>query len=145
MFNKSTLGTVGTKGSLGRLGSMLKILNISKVRLMSSSLPVIGGKLKFKDSNNSSKKKKRKIEKNEINDRDESKQDLFNQGFQADFEASLTENQRKYLKRKEEIEARNIKNLTSKSYRDRVEDFNQKLSKMTEHNDIPRVSAAGNG
>ncbi len=31
------------------------------------------------------------------------------------------------------------------SYRDRINEFNNKLAAATEHNDIPRVSAAGNG
>jgi protein FAM32A len=33
----------------------------------------------------------------------------------------------------------------AKSHRERVDDLNEKLSTMTEHNDIPRISAAGNG
>ena len=33
----------------------------------------------------------------------------------------------------------------SMSHRERVEQFNEKLGKLTELNDIPRVSAAGNG
>ena len=35
--------------------------------------------------------------------------------------------------------------LFSMSHRERVEQFNEKLGKLTELNDIPRVSAAGNG
>ena len=35
--------------------------------------------------------------------------------------------------------------LDSMSHRERVEQFNEKLGKLTELNDIPRVSAAGNG
>jgi hypothetical protein len=30
-------------------------------------------------------------------------------------------------------------------FRDRIEGFNNRLSRLTEHNDIPRISAAGNG
>lgn len=33
----------------------------------------------------------------------------------------------------------------SLSHRERVEQFNEQLGKLTELNDIPRVSAAGNG
>ena len=35
--------------------------------------------------------------------------------------------------------------LSSMSHRERVEQFNEKLGQLTELNDIPRVSAAGNG
>jgi protein FAM32A len=43
------------------------------------------------------------------------------------------------------VESRTAKEVASKSYRERIEEYNQKLSTTTEHNDIPRVSAAGNG
>ena len=33
----------------------------------------------------------------------------------------------------------------AESHRERVDELNNKLSEMTEHNDIPRISAAGNG
>lgn len=66
-------------------------------------------------------------------------------GGSSKVDANLTEAQKRFLKRKEETDKRCIEKLTSKSYRDRVEDFNQRLSQMTEHNDIPRISAAGNG
>ena len=42
-------------------------------------------------------------------------------------------------------ERQNIRKLLSKSHRERIDDFNMYLSNLTEHNDIPRVSAAGNG
>ena len=58
---------------------------------------------------------------------------------------SLTESQKKHLKRKEELEKVNMKKTIDMGYRERVEAFNAKLSTLTEHNDIPRVSAAGNG
>ena len=50
-------------------------------------------------------------------------------------------------KRKErtEIEAKIAKEHASMSYRERINQFNQKLAAATEHNDIPRISAAGNG
>ena len=38
-----------------------------------------------------------------------------------------------------------MEKIASQSHRERVETFNTKLSKLTELNDIPRVSAAGNG
>ena len=38
-----------------------------------------------------------------------------------------------------------VKDLTATTHREKVEKFNAKLATMSEHNDIPRVSAAGNG
>ena len=57
----------------------------------------------------------------------------------------LTEAQRKHQRRMIEHEAKEAKKLVKTSYRERVEQFNAKLSTLTEHNDIPRISAAGNG
>ena len=44
-----------------------------------------------------------------------------------------------------EMESKEIKKHVGTTFRERVEDFNMRLSKMTEHNDVPRISAAGNG
>lgn len=60
-------------------------------------------------------------------------------------DSGLTEAQRRYRRQRLERELKLAKQSVNSSYRERVENFNFKLSKMTEHNDIPRVSAAGNG
>jgi protein FAM32A len=57
----------------------------------------------------------------------------------------LTVAERKSLKIKLEREKAELEKLAHKSHRERVEEFNEKLSSLTELNDIPRVSAAGNG
>ena len=57
----------------------------------------------------------------------------------------LTESQKRHMRRQLELESKNIKKAVKVSYREKVEEFNMKLSTLTEHNDIPRVSAAGNG
>lgn len=60
-------------------------------------------------------------------------------------EEYLTPSQKRHLQRKIEKEKEEAKKLSKTSFRDRVEIFNSKLASMTEHNDIPRISAAGNG
>jgi protein FAM32A len=57
----------------------------------------------------------------------------------------LTDAQRRHREKKLLKEQKEIKKMATSTYRDRMEQFNYKLSVMTEHNDIPRVSAAGNG
>ncbi len=57
----------------------------------------------------------------------------------------LTPSQRRHMARKIEKEREEAKKLSKTSFRDRVDIFNNKLAAMTEHNDIPRISAAGNG
>jgi protein FAM32A len=59
--------------------------------------------------------------------------------------ANMTDAERNAYKRKKERESIELAKMAKKSHRERVEDFNEKLSQLTEHNDLPRVSAAGNG
>lgn len=135
---------------------------------------VIGGKLKLKGSSSSSISKtsngfdkKRvadghadlaaaapfKIQKNEVSSSDNqstlSSLSKSSVGTKCNIEddklnSFLTESQRRHKRKKIEQEARAAKS-TASSYRDRIEEFNYKLSVTTEHNDIPRISAAGNG
>ena len=55
---------------------------------------------------------------------------------------TLTESQQK---RQSVVESREVEKVAKKSYRERIDEFNNSLASTTEHNDIPRVSAAGNG
>mmetsp|Transcript_5625 Transcript_5625/g.5057 ORF Transcript_5625/g.5057 Transcript_5625/m.5057 type:complete len:131 (+) Transcript_5625:30-422(+) len=130
---------------------------------MSTNKPiVITSKLKIKGFNNNSKKRKldsqidnklnnqidskidshidSKIDNNvdsTVDSKDDSKEDGLYSG--------LTEVQRKHKLRLLENQRRNIDSIVKKSYRDRIDEYNNKLSSMTEHNDVPKVSAAGNG
>ena len=91
----------------------------------------VGGKLNFKGEkkNKKANKKKRKSKhkKEETEDDD------------------LTEVEKRSLKIKQIREEQDLKKLATKSHRERIEQFNDQLGQLTEHNDIPRVSAAGNG
>ena len=51
----------------------------------------------------------------------------------------LTTAERKSLRMKKEREMQELEKIGSKSHRERVEEFNEKLGNLTEHNDIPRV------
>lgn len=121
----------------------------------SIKVPVVGGKLKLKGSKSFSGKpssssreslfesdsivgKKRSVvdEKYDTRDTTESK-DIIVDG--------LTDAQRRHLQKKKQIQSTTIKRLASVSYRERLDKFNLKLAQSTEHNDIPRISAAGNG
>ncbi|KAF0757879.1 hypothetical protein AaE_004116, partial [Aphanomyces astaci] len=42
-------------------------------------------------------------------------------------------------------EEEDIKKQASKTYRERVDEYSQYLGNLSEHHDVPRVSAAGNG
>lgn len=55
------------------------------------------------------------------------------------YEDDMTEAERKASKRKLEREKVDISKIVSKTHRERVEEFNEKLSSLTELNDIPRV------
>jgi protein FAM32A len=57
----------------------------------------------------------------------------------------LTDAQKRFLAKQREREKQEAKKLAKSTFRERIENFNTKLSKLSEHNDIPRISAAGNG
>ncbi len=57
----------------------------------------------------------------------------------------LTDTQRRHKQRLLDKEKAEISKFVAKTHRQRVEEYNIKLANMTEHNDLPRVSAAGNG
>ena len=122
---------------------------------MSSKPVVIGGKLKFKSkgskpkavavqsttsttsetSSSSSTTTTTTTNNNKRNRDDDEEEDL----------SHLTESEKRFRMSKIEKEKKDIKKLLKQTYRDRLNDFNEKLSKQSDHNDIPRVSAAGNG
>ena len=57
----------------------------------------------------------------------------------------LTAAEKKALKFKADQARREMEKVVKLNHRERVEQFNEKLGQLTELNDIPRVSAAGNG
>ena len=63
----------------------------------------------------------------------------------SDPDEFLTDTQRKFEQKKRKSELAKAKDVVGSTYRDRVEQLNYDLSIMSEHNDIPRISAAGNG
>uniref|UniRef100_A0AAV1UJC6 DUF1754-domain-containing protein n=1 Tax=Peronospora matthiolae TaxID=2874970 RepID=A0AAV1UJC6_9STRA len=57
----------------------------------------------------------------------------------------MTPAQRRHAEHQKKREQEEIAKLASKTYRERIEELNQHLGSLTEHHDVPRVSAAGNG
>mmetsp|Transcript_7365 Transcript_7365/g.8818 ORF Transcript_7365/g.8818 Transcript_7365/m.8818 type:complete len:125 (-) Transcript_7365:289-663(-) len=118
----------------------------------------LGGSLSFKgDRKKKAKKKSRKSKHRRQEDGNE--EISLRQDRQAeddpvigsvaagndDGDDDMTAAERRALKYRLEKEKKDLKQVAAKSHRERVEEFNQKLGELTEHNDIPRVSAAGNG
>lgn len=104
---------------------------------------IIKGKLKFKGSGgggSSSSGTKRKLEEEPTKKKDSTLAEPV-----SEVEQLLTETQRKHMKRKLADESRTLKKEVAISYREKIETLNAKLSTLTEHNDLPRISAAGNG
>jgi protein FAM32A len=105
----------------------------------------IGGSLSFKGDKKKTKKKTKKSkhkadDKLRRDDTDQA-QEVGDGGDDDD----MTEAERKAMKFKMERQRQESEKVANKSHRERVEEFNEKLGSLTEHNDIPRVSAAGNG
>ncbi|DBA03437.1 TPA: hypothetical protein N0F65_002845 [Lagenidium giganteum] len=122
---------------------------------------VVRGKLKLKTGSTlkvASKDKKKKSKKSKKDKKD--KKDLLRDDGGDDDERGdvadaddredilmndMTPAQRRYEEHRRKREAEEIEKVASKTYRERMEELNQHLSSLTEHHDIPRVSAAGNG
>lgn len=108
----------------------------------------VGGKLslkgeKRKKSKKSARKKSSQTSKHAL---DLAKKDEISKVESIPLtDDDLTQTERKSLKRKQERERIDLEKLAGQSHRERVEDFNEKLGRLTELNDIPRISAAGNG
>ena len=109
----------------------------------------VGGKLSLKgDKKKKSKKKKSKSK----HDKKKSSRDEEAAAAAAaaatnnssddddDDEDEMTEAERKAQKYKQKAEKKDLEKAAKQSHRDRVEEFSQKLSELTELNDIPRVS-----
>lgn len=111
-----------------------------------------GGKLNLKGSKKAKKKYKKSKHKinadagiaNDKRDNETSKQKEDWNGNSNDYvdesDDDLTPAERNSLNRKKQREREELEKLGNKSHRERVEEFNEKLGKLTEHNDIPRVS-----
>jgi protein FAM32A len=103
----------------------------------------IGGALSFKGDKKKKHKKKKQSVKHEIDKRES--EIIVNTNNDDDDDDGLTEAERKALKRRLERERIDAEKSAQMSHRERIEEFNTKLASLTELNDIPRVSAAGNG
>jgi protein FAM32A len=107
----------------------------------------MGGSLSFKGDKKSKKKKKKSKHSLDDNTKKQRsiKEDTTTHNEDYDDDDDMTEAERKALKYKLEREKQECQKVAQKSHRERIEEFNEKLGNLTEHNDIPRVSAAGNG
>jgi protein FAM32A len=110
---------------------------------------VVGGKLKFKGSKGSEKKSKSsegssKAMPSSVSDQ---KKEPSNSSISGDKKPVIfmTEAQRIHKEKRMATEEKELKKFIKTTHRDRIEMFNMRLGQMTEHNDIPRISAAGNG
>ncbi|KAJ2857438.1 hypothetical protein J3B02_001002 [Coemansia erecta] len=56
-----------------------------------------------------------------------------------DSKEALTEAEKKYREALHQRKLERIDRLASKSYRDRVKEFNEKLERAPEHHDMPKV------
>lgn len=117
----------------------------------------VGGSLAFKgDSKKKSKKKKSKSSKHKLDDRTseigegkkKEKEEVKSLSLGQDDDGStedMTEAEQRALRKRLERQRKENEEIARKSHRERVEELNAHLGSLTELNDIPRVSAAGNG
>uniref|UniRef100_A0A7S2H078 Protein FAM32A n=1 Tax=Octactis speculum TaxID=3111310 RepID=A0A7S2H078_9STRA len=115
---------------------------------MSEYKSVVSSKLNLKgiDLRKKKKKKRKKPSESEVarlntlENRKQSEEPEENDNVEV-----LTAAQKRYRATMKAREQEHARVAVRKTHREKVEDFNYMLGELTEHNDIPRVSAAGNG
>ena len=111
-----------------------------------------GGSSKKKNKNKAKKNKKSKKSKHSLREdgnvlerkltkeeKRRRKEDDASIDYDED-DDELTEAEKRAIRFKEGRQLQELEKTASKSHRERVEEFNEKLSQLTELNDIPRVS-----
>ena len=100
-------------------------------------------KKKKKKKKKSKKDKKRKAE--EVEEADRAEAAAADSDESDDEYSDMTAAEKSAAKKKRLRETNEIAQVAGKSHRERVDEYNAKLGQLTEHNDLPRISAAGNG
>jgi len=140
---------------------MLIDISLSQIYTVMTKSSFLGGVLSFKgDKKKSRRKSKKSKTKHKMKDdgtvaeisrsspqhgKNDPDRIIDQFSSSSDNDDELTEAERKALKFKKHRQQQESKKIAQKSHRERVEDLNEKLGNLTELNDIPRVSAAGNG
>ncbi len=112
---------------------------------------VMGGRLKLRKKKKTNKRKLIRDEEDEEttgetkNELNRAVEDNEAPADKDEVDDGLTETQRRHKQRLLQKEKAELTKHVSKTHRQRVEEYNMRLACMTEHNDLPRVSAAGNG
>ncbi|KAJ0408357.1 hypothetical protein P43SY_003083 [Pythium insidiosum] len=112
-----------------------------KLKLKTGGLKVVGKddkKKKLKKKAKKDKKRQREEAAREDDGREEEEEEVVVLN-------DMTPAQRRYEEHRRKREEAEVQKVAEKTYRQRVEELNQYLGRLTEHHDIPRVSAAGNG
>jgi protein FAM32A len=108
----------------------------------SSSSSFVGGALSFKGNKKKAKKKTKKSPSSASSLKQSCSTDHDAASTSNDllqYDDDLTDAEKKALRKKRERERQELEIVAKKSHRERVEEFNQALASVTEHNDIPRV------
>ena len=98
----------------------------------------VGGTLSFKGDKKKPKKKV-KADKHRVSKKVDKVLDEH-VAVEDGEDDDLTEAERRALRYKKERQRKEIEESAQKSHRERIEEMNEKLGTLTEHNDIPRVS-----
>ena len=103
---------------------------------------IVGGRLQLKgkalDVKDGGVKKKKKKYQREESSQTESDKNGDERNPHSDYD-HLTPAERRYMEQKQKIDMKKMAKVANKSYKDRMQDFNQYLANLSEHYDIPKV------
>mmetsp|Transcript_25995 Transcript_25995/g.41969 ORF Transcript_25995/g.41969 Transcript_25995/m.41969 type:complete len:129 (-) Transcript_25995:19-405(-) len=126
--------------------------SVSRGRLvLKGGDPVVKPDKKRKRKHRKEKKSKHKKEKKELKSRDVVSneavdEDVDHSGSESDDGLrGLTAAERKFELAQRKKEKERIEKMVSKSHQEKIQEFNAKLSKLSDHNDLPNASSDGQG
>jgi protein FAM32A len=103
---------------------------------------VVGGRLQLKgkalDVKDGGVKKNKKKYQREESSQTKSDKNGDEKNPHSDYD-HLTRAERRYMEQKQKIDMKKMAKVANKSYKDRMQDFNQYLANLSEHYDIPKV------
>jgi protein FAM32A len=102
---------------------------------------VIGGALKLKKPIGGITKKKKKSSSKVAVSKPAEEEGMEEAGASLkDIPDTRTAYEKKWDEQIKKIDLKNAKSSAKMTHRERIDDFNHKLSKLSEHHDLPRVS-----
>ncbi|AQK55017.1 CGI-like protein [Zea mays] len=141
-WNRSSDSDTNTDTAWNRSSDTDTLNDVIRFALMLEYQNVVGGRLQLKgkalDVKDGGVKKNKKKYQREESSQTKSDKNGDEKNPHSDYD-HLTRAERRYMEQKQKIDMKKMAKVANKSYKDRMQDFNQYLANLSEHYDIPKV------